>query len=605
MGKFPEHNRFYYLILTLSILLVYSNSFQNAFQFDDFHVLVKNPFVKSTENILKFFWEPQMGSGVIKETSGYRPLFMVSFALNYVIWGLDPWGYHLFNVVIHMLCSFLVYLVTLQFLRFGWDQEEINPEPHRVVALFAALIFAVHPIQTESVTYISGRSSLLTALFHLGAFYCYLRYAMAGKAWRLIGFSLFYACSLLVKETGVTLPVILGAFDLLFPLGRTWKRRLLSLLPAVLISAAYLVLRLYFFGAMQYGDKPLRPLWIHLLLQPQAWLHYLGALVLPLNLSVDYDFSTIYSLWDFRVVWPVGILGALALVIWKISETRRIVGFFALWFAMNLLPTNSLVALEDIATDRWVYSSAVGYAVLAALAGYWIFQKKILHASRLMKMVFFVICFLVIEGYGHATLLRNFDWSSYWTLWEDAVAKAPFKARPHMGLGLALSQAGKIPEAIQEYKAALRIAPNAGEAHLNLGYIYFNQGRYEEAIAHFRQAIRVSPLLAPECHNNLGAAYTALGQDQEAVREFQLAIQARPIFARPYTNLGVHYKKRGEMEKAISYLEKAAELDPECVEIYVHLTRLYEEKGDTKKRREAAENLAKYLSLGSRTYLGQ
>ena len=109
-----------------------------------------------------------MGSGMIKETSGYRPLFMVSFALNYAIWDLDPWGYHLFNVAIHILCSILVYLVTFQFLRFGWDREESDPESHRTVALFAALIFAVHPIQTETVTYIISRSELLATFFYLG-----------------------------------------------------------------------------------------------------------------------------------------------------------------------------------------------------------------------------------------------------------------------------------------------------------------------------------------------------------------------------------------------------------------------------------------------------
>jgi Tfp pilus assembly protein PilF len=605
MEKFPGHDRVYYLILILAILLVYFNSFQNAFQFDDFHVLVKNPFVKSTENILKFFWEPKMGSGMIKETSAYRPLLMVSFVLNYALWGLDPWGYHLFNVAIHILCSIFVYLVALEFLRFGWDKEEVPPVPRRLVALFAALIFAVHPIQTESVTYISGRSSSLLALFYLAAFYFYMRQAMVEKVWPLIGFSFFYAVSLLVKETAVTLPVILILFDLLFPLGRTWKKRLLSLLPAVLMTTTYLVLRLYFFGSMQYGAKPLRPFWTQLLLQPQAWVHYLGTLILPLNLSVDYEFVTPRSFWDAQVLWPAGILVALALVLWRISKARGIVGFFALWFTVNLLPTNSLVALEDIATDRWVYSSVVGYAVLAALAAYWVFQRKILHASRLVKIIFFFVCFLVVESYGHATLLRNFDWYSYWTLWEDAAAKAPHKARPRVGLGLALNQAGKVPEAIKEFEAALRIAPNAGEAHLNLGYIYFRQRRNKEAISHFQQALKISPLLAPECHNNMGAAYRELGRDQEAVQEFQLAIQARPIFARPYANLGIQYEKKGEIEKAISYLEKATELDPELAEAYFHLTQLYEKKGYAEKSREAAENLVKYLSLGSRTYLGQ
>jgi tetratricopeptide (TPR) repeat protein len=604
MLKILKANSFYCLILALFILVAYHNSFHNAFQYDDFHVIIKNPAIKTPANYHQFFFNPELGSGTIKETSGYRPLLMASFALNYYLGGLEVFGYHLTNFFLHALCAFLVFFITLFFLQLSPDGGRFSPQKNQWTALFAALIFAVHPAQTESVTYITGRSNLLTAAFFLAAFWAYGQYALSGKVYQLFLSCLSFACALLVKETAVALLLILAIFNFLFPLGRNWKGRIFSFLPHIFLSLLYLIIRVHLFGTFQYNSKPLRPLYDNLLTQTRAWVHYLGTLLVPLNLNVDYDFPISHSFWESGVLLSIFILTLLIFVVWKISQSSRPVGFFALWFAINLLPTNSLIPLEDVVTDRWLYLPSIGFAVIVALAVEWIYRAKVAMKNQAWKLTFFFLCALVVELYCFATTLRNFTWASYWTLWEDAVDKSPNKARPHVSLGLALNGVGRTQEAIEEFKIAIHLNPKAGEAYLNLGYIYCKQGKIEEAIEAFKTALTLGPFLAPEAHNNLGIAYLQQGRIQEAKREFELSLKARPLYARPYFNLSKFYENEGKIDLAISYMEKAAQLEPEFVLVHQALSRLYESKGWNEKNQEAQRNFLKYDSLGRRVFLG-
>jgi tetratricopeptide (TPR) repeat protein len=529
---------------------------------------------------------------------------MASFALNYYLGGLEVFGYHLTNIFLHALCAFLVFFITLFFLQLSPDGGRFSPQKNQWTALFAALIFAVHPAQTESVTYITGRSNLLSTLFFLTSFWAYMQYGLSGKFLQLFISLLGYVCALLVKESAITLLMTLILFNLLFPLGRTWKRRFFSLFPHLFLTTTYLMLRIHFFGSLEYYSQPLRPLYENLLTQLRAWVHYLGTLLVPLNLNVDYDFPISHSFWEYDVLLSIVILTLLIFVVWKISQTSRPVGFFALWFAINLLPTNSLIPLEDVVTDRWLYLPSIGFAVIVALAIEWIYRAKVAMKNQAWKLTFFFLCALVVELYGFATTLRNFTWASYWTLWEDAVDKSPNKARPHLSLGLALNAVGRTQEAIEEFKIAIHLNPKAGEAYLNLGYIYCKQGKIEEAIEAFKTAITLGPFLAPEAHNNLGIAYLQLGLIQEAKRAFELSLKARPIYARPYFNLGKFHENEGKIDLAISYMEKAAHLEPEFVLVHQALSRLYESKGWKEKSQEAQRNFLKYDSLGRRVFLG-
>lgn len=592
--KLPKTSRFFLIIITLLTLLAYSNSFESSFQYDDAHVIINNPAVKNPANIGEFFINPQLGSGIIKEMGSYRPLLMATFALNYSLGGLDVFGYHLVNFLLHVLCAWLVFSITCIFMSLPPYGEETNSTPRNLTALLAALLFALHPLQTESVTYITGRSSTLCALFILGSLWGYVRYSLSQKTPYLFLSSFSFLCALLAKETAVTLLLALLIYNFFFPLSRTWKQRLLSLFPHLVLSGAYLLLRMHLLASLPYNARSVRPFYDNLLTQPTAWVHYLRSLVFPVNLSVDYDFPIARSILDHQVLLSIGILVALALIIWKISRHHPATGFFACWFGINLGPTNTLIPLEDVITDRWMYLPLAGYAVLAAMAAEWVFRSRVKNSSRAAKVLFFFFCVLAVELYGFSTTLRNFLWTTDWALWEDAVAKSPNKPRPHIGLGLALMGVGKMDEAITEFQKSIQLDQTDGRAYTNLGYAFFIQNRVEKAIPLFKKGMEVSPRVSPESHNNLAMCYKRLGDMETAIQELQLALSARPLYSSPHYNLGQIYEEKGEIDKAIWHMEKTVQIMPESFNAYKALTRLYEKKGWKEKSQKAFKDSVKY-----------
>ena len=166
-----------------------------------------------------------------------------------------------------------------------------------------------------------------------------------------------------------------------------------------------------------------------------------------------------------------------------------------MWFAVTLLPTNSAIALDDVVTERWLYLPSIGYAVIVALAAEWIFTRLVMNRGRETKIIFYFLCALLIEFYGYSTFLRNVTWTNEWMLWEDTVSKSPKLARPHNGLGLALSDAGQMDEATLEFKTAIAIDPGYGNPYLNLGKIYYLQGKFREAIEVNQKAMSLTPFL--------------------------------------------------------------------------------------------------------------
>ncbi len=582
-----RRNLLFSILIILLALLAYANSFEASFHHDDMHVIVRNSYVKDASNIPRFFLQPQMGSGVYTETSSYRPLLMATFAMNFYLGGLNVLGYHLVNFGLHVCCAILVYFILLHLFRFAGIPAGGNPLRNPPIALFGALIFALHPVQTESVTYITGRSSPLTGLFFLASFLTFLQYRATREVRYWIFSCLLYAGSLLVKETAITLLPILVLFQWMFPEEGTLPKRYRVILPYLLLSLLYFLFRVYFFGSLQYGSRPVRPFYENLLSQTRAWVHYLGTLILPLNLNADYDFPTSRSILEGQVVLSIFLLVVIFLVIWRLSRSNRLIGFFALWSAITLLPTNSVIALEDLVSDRWLYLSTVGYAALLAYAGNWIFQNLVEGRKRSAKMAFFFLCALVVELYGFSTGLRNFTWNNDRSLWEDTVAKSPKKARPYCALGAVLASEGKLEEARQSLERAIELAPRGGQAYINLGYVYSLEGKTAEAIAAYERAIPLNPKLLPEIYNNLSLIYSKIGQMEKAEALLLKAAEIRPHFAPPYCNLGALYQKKGDLDQAIEYYEKTVELAPDYHAAYEALSFLYGQKGWKEKSRQA------------------
>jgi tetratricopeptide (TPR) repeat protein len=216
--------------------------------------------------------------------------------------------------------------------------------------------------------------------------------------------------------------------------------------------------------------------------------------------------------------------------------------------------------------------------------------------NREGKIIFFFLCALVLELYGYSTLLRNFEWTNQRTLWQDAVAKSPGKARPYNGLGLALVLQDRLEEAKRNFQHAITLEPRGGPPYLNLGYVYRMQGNWDKAIEFYEMSIPLNPKLVPEIYNSLGFAYLAQGKMKESKEYLRRSVEMRPHSPAPYYNFGLFFEKEGNIDQAISCQEKANRLDPDYGLPYEALSRLYSRKGWRDKSQEAYQNFLKYSS---------
>jgi tetratricopeptide (TPR) repeat protein len=430
------------VLLCIAVLAAYFNSFAGSFQFDDYNVIVGNPAVHSAAA-----WFDAM--------PGIRPLLKLSYTLNWIA-GPAPFGFHLVNVAVHAANAVLVYLL-LGALRRRREAADLVP-------FLVALLFALHPAQTEAVTYISGRSSSLMALFYLGALLAYVHAADSPSPRRLRALSLaLFACALLTKETAATLPLALLLVDAIDRRRERWVRAdlaghrgywlLLALgLAAAVASPTYRQLLAASFSARGIADN--------LLSQINAVWYLAGQLLLPWRLNVDPDLPLLAG-WTPALCGQAAVLAALVALGFAGLRRRAWTGFAVLWFFLHLLPTNSLLPRLDLVNDRQLYLASIGAFLAAAVA----LQALIARARR--RWLVNAVVGALLLGLGFATLQRNRTYHSEIAFWEDAAAKSPGKARVFNNLGFAYQQQGRYADARQAYRRAMALDPDYWKAHIN------------------------------------------------------------------------------------------------------------------------------------------
>lgn len=452
--------------------LVYAGSLNNAFQYDDIHSIVDNPHIRSPAKIPAFFVDPALFSADPRNAM-YRPVVLVSYALNHAISGYEVWSYHLFNLGIHLGVGSLVYALVCQ-LGGGWRQ-----------GLMAGLIFALHPVASEPVNYISSRSESLCAFFFLLAFLGHVR---GGRKWFGVSLASFGA-ALLAKSVAIAfLPVAL-AYELIFRRADlAWKSLLKRHGPLWLVGLVYLVgIR----GALDTAlvSHPVRSLSVQGFTQIKAVVYYLKLWCMPWGLSVEHPFTLARGIGDapvLAVFLVMGTAGALLLL-----HSGRQVLFWGLWAVLALLPS-SAVPLNVLVNEHRLYLPAVAFSVL--LAG---LLAKLVEAQGRLGGTLVAVW---LGSYGALAWQRSQVWQSPESLWQDALRKGSYMPRPHLFVGDGHQQAGRHEEALREYALAHAVYPevlsagdqvalfnNQAAAHLALGH-------RNEAMASYRQALAIDPI---------------------------------------------------------------------------------------------------------------
>lgn len=581
------------IILAGLVWAVYANALGGPFDFDDWHVIPDNPSVHVLANVPSFFVDVSQFS-VLPGNQDYRPLFLTSMAFAWWLGEGSTLPFHIMSVTLHMANVLLVFLIArFTLVRTRDVRGGLTPPLHEWAAFLAAGLFAVHPLATESVNYISSQSVPLVAFFYLLAFFAFVTgYASeaprreSGKRLRLAGAYLAYCLALLSKPIGISLPLNLVLWDLLF-LGKenhgpgpVWRRhasRLLKHVPFLGISLLYVLIREALFTAPFGGAQEIRSVYIHYLTQTKALVfYYLKLAFVPFGFNADVHYPVVSAIADPWVLSAIVALVVTGGILFRFRAHRNLV-FWSTWFVVCLLLTTYGVILRQVVNEHRVYLSLAGICIVAGLllvrlAGAVLIStpghKAPRRALRTLVGAGIVGVFLFL---GHQTRARNEVWSSGLALWEDA-ALHDGTWRAHMNYGLALEGAGRGDEALVQFEEAVRLGPYAF-AYLNLGHAQVKRGDFEQGIAHLRTAVRLWPS-APEPHLYLGLGLDKQGKTAEAEKEYRRAIALRPRYLRAYRYLAGFYERQDRLADALAQFERLQAFDPGAVVLEVKINRL-------------------------------
>jgi protein O-mannosyl-transferase len=608
------HRPFVHVFLIAALgFLVYSNTFHSSFHWDDSPQIVDNPVIK----VLKNFTSNAKGYNF----NPRRFVGYLTFALNYYVGGGSVTGYHVVNLVIHIINAFLIYFLILLTFRTPTMRRPASATgpPPVFIALFSALLFVSHPLQTEAVTYIVQRVASLATLFYLLSLFMYVkgRLKLQGAERKghddeppgnrpvlssvlyVLSSLLFAVLAMKTKEIAFTLPIIIVLYEVTF-FRSSPKKKLLFLLPVLL---TLLIIPL----SVLHGGRPLGELlsdvthrtkvqtsmsrWDYLMTEMSVIATYIRLIFFPVNQNLDYDYPLYNSFFTPSVFLPFLFLAAVfglgVYLLYKSKERRatdgerntapgpmpyasyyRLISFGTLWFFITLSVESSIIPIVDVIFEHRVYLPSAGF-FMAITAGLFVVADRLKKEKALVAVLV-----LTLVGLSGITYARNSVWKNETRLWEDTVSKSPGKARPHSNLGYFYMEDGRLDKAYKELLAAVRLRPDYVEAHTSLGNVYLMQGRRDDALRELKTALKLSPDYT-EAHIDLGNLYAAEGRLDEALGEYQDVLKLKPDHLEAHISLGNVYLMQSREDDALREYQTALKLSPDDFQAHNNLGNLY------------------------------
>ncbi len=543
------------LIIIILTFLAYSNIFANAFVIDDPKIIVEWTTKNDLRNIPKIF----TGEEAAGINTRYRPIGNLFFMLAYQIFGVNPFGYHIVSILVHLASTVLIYFI-IRHLRGGhW------------LPFVTALLFGLHPIHTEAITFITIGVYSTGAVFLLASFYLYLFYEKTSKP-------VFYACSLslgivamLIYEAAVVLPLLIMLYGLCFKqkikFFSSIKYYIGYLVPVLIFIAHRFIFLQHDFVLSKYS---LQGLYHAQLLMSKIYAFYIYLMVLPLWLSINHiiadgveSFSPVSN--DLRLFFKESIFGSgvflsilsvvvLVIIAIKFFKKTPIISFSIGWFFLSLLPFANLTPQLTPMAERYLYIPSFGFVLFLGL-----FFREVIRRVRLVGLIGLIgllACYLVL------TYRRNFDWKNDETLWQKVVKIYPNSALGYYSIGAIYNEQKKYDIAIIFTAKAISLKPNFYQARYNLAYANQKIGNLYQAQEQYKKAIEINPDFA-SAYINLANIYRAENPEL-AIKLLSKAIKisSKEDLSIVYRNLGFIYKDRKEFDLAFLNFKKALVLDP-------------------------------------------
>lgn len=598
-------------VLAAAAIAAFANGTRGAFVLDDIVRIVQNP-------TLAHLWPPPIPGSLAS-----RPILHLTLALNFAAGGLDPWGYHLVNIAIHVLACLTLFAVVRR--TFAGPRIPARLAARAPQLAFAiALVWSLHPLQTQAVTYIVQRGESLASLFYLLTLYAVIRSAESRHSWPWNAAAIV-ACALGMgtKEIAATAPIVVALYDRIFLAGSVRemlrKRGLLyAALAATMVLPFLLVARVPGGESTGFieGVARITP-GSYALTQCAVLVHYLRLVLWPAPLVLDYGWRPAGSLGE--VAGQAAILvGLLIGTLWALRR-RHPVGFVGAFFFLVLAPTSSIIPIADPAFEHRMYLPLAAAVVLLVLGGDRLlegFEPRGSGGSGASHLVRGLALAAVALGLGSLTARRNLDYRTPLSIWSDIVAKRPLNQRAQFNLGYALELLGRADESLEHYREAVRLAPDYPDARVNLGLALVRKGQIEEGIEHYRRALelkkdwpvvhydlgialkllgkheealaslleslRLQPQSA-DAHNETGSVLFSLRRETEAAAHFREALRIRPGFAEAQYNLGLSLYRLGQMEEAQVRYREAIRLRPEYPEACNNLGAILYQRGQVEE----------------------
>jgi protein O-mannosyl-transferase len=561
--------RFFIIILIIFGISVYFNSLNNGFVYDDITIITENYFLNNFTKALPDFFSKNYFA-IAKETT-YRPVGTLTYFLNYKIWGLNPFGYHLSSVFLHIINILLLFYLLNKL--FG----------EKNISFLVSLIYMLHPVLTEAVNGVTFNEDILTTMFFLLSFIFYVKINENKKSGTFyFFFSLFFFfMALISKEIAITLPVIILLYEVLLKDGFSSdnifkvksiindslsviiKKRLYYLGFAV-VSIIYLYI---LFVAMKSPDKPevssygSDGLFLRIVYLPYNLFSYIKISCFPFNLCLEHDFhypSGFFSMEN--IISYLVVIGVILFSKYIYRYSKKI--FFGIWFyIITLLPVLNIIPIYKPVADRILYLPMIGFCLVLGGILTEIFDRLKIENKRLKFGIRAVIIVLILFGYSYLTVTRNVVWKDELTLWGDVVKKNPRYAYGYGELGLAYLDKKMYVEAEYNIRKAIEIDKNALKPYVNLSLLLIEKDRLDDALETINKALEINPdyILGLK---KLALIYGIKEQNKEAEDVYKKIIRLRSYDTEAYFNLGLIYAVQGKYNDAFISWEKVLEIDP-------------------------------------------
>jgi Flp pilus assembly protein TadD len=563
------------------VLVAYAATLGYEFVWDDAPLIVNNRLVQDPGEIgtvlTSGFWET--GDRHDRFRSFFRPLVALTYSLDFAIWGLEPFGFHLTNVLLHLACCWLVFRIA--------RHEGLGDG----ASLAGAALFAVHPVHVESVAWISGRTDLVCAVLMLGAFLLYRRGNAPGggevtrvASWLLFGLALFS------KEMAATLPILVFVDRALERGPRRFRSALGAAAPFLVVLGLYVGARTVVLGSGAAGLFELEPLGFA---ATAAFVvaRYLTLLLVPVGLDAHYPYAPFGNPWNLQVLIAGGMVALLLGVFVVLARRRSRAAAWLGWTVLSLGPVMAFGRFGDVViADRFLYIPSVGLALLLALGVHWLLADARLQArSTTVVAGLLVGCALL----GLAARERAKIWRDDHALFSDMVETSPGSALVRCNLGSALYARGDVDAALEEFRLAMRLAPGYSLAHNNLAAALDRKGRAGEALQHYRIALQHGPGLV-EARANVGNLLVRLGKVEAGLAQLRELAEDHPRAPAALYALAEALDHSGRPEEALPHLERIRVLDDRHAESHYLLGKIRHEQG---RAAEAAASMQRFLEL--------